>query len=65
MQSVVVEVIALIEAPFYFMGFEEKRILIESVVNDLTGLITIDYNNNKLLLHVFILEVIFYKEKSI
>lgn len=36
-------IITLNYLPFYFMGFEEKRILIESVVNDLTGLITIDY----------------------
>ena len=36
-------IVTLNYLPFYFMGFEEKRILIESVVNDLTGLITIDY----------------------
>ena len=36
-------IITLNYLTFYFMGFEEKRILIESVVNDLTGLITIDY----------------------
>ena len=51
-------IITLNYLPFYFMGFEEKRILIESVVNDLTGLITIDYKGFLKEEIVFLMQII-------
>ena len=51
-------IITLNYLPFYFMGFEEKRILVESVVNDLTGLITIDYKGFLKEETVFLMQVI-------
>lgn len=51
-------IITLNYLPFYFMGFEEKRILIESVVNDLTGLITIDYKGFLKEETVFLMQII-------